>query len=93
MDTLGADGERHVQSVVDGQAGAVLVRDGQQLLRMREQGRGRGRLVAQLDPVEAAVQGQGDGADQLLRPAAGFGDEMELVVGPGRRQERFPPLV
>jgi hypothetical protein len=40
MHTLGADGERDVQSVVDGQVGAVLVRDAQQLLRVREQGRG-----------------------------------------------------
>jgi hypothetical protein len=40
MDTLGADGERDVQSVVDGQMRAVLVCDGQKLLRVREKGRG-----------------------------------------------------
>src|SRR5207248_3090562 len=84
VDGVRANSERHVQPVVDRQLRAVLVRYAQKISRLREQGSGRGGLVAQLNPVDASIQRQRDRADQLLGAAARLGDEMELERWPGR---------
>src|SRR5947209_7648846 len=59
----------------------MLMRHAQQLGRALVHRRGRPGLIAELHPINSAVQRQRGGADQLVGVTARFGDEMELEPG------------
>jgi hypothetical protein len=89
-----ADRQCYVEAVVDREPCSAGGEDVVQRSRLRVRGAGRGRLVAQLDPVDAALGGSRDRGQQVAERSAGLRDEVELIAGCfGRRQERFPPLV
>ena len=87
--------QANVKAIIDGEPGAMLGNNALELLGLSEERSRRGRLVAQLNPVNAPVECEGYSADQLVRALARLGNEVELVVSCslGRQRERFPPLV